>query len=498
MDRRAFIKTATLGTSALAMAPRLTRGARPGPHVGVQISPQNLFDEGVERTLDQLQALGAVNTLYLLAYAYYGASRRPPELLADHGVPRRDERERSLPRVWLRTHEDFYRDTNLRHQPNREEFEYGDRDPFLELRAPLEARGMKIIARWYEPSSLGQVLVNGSPSIRNWEQVLVVDVDGARGSAPCWNHPNYRAWIRATVLDVLTHYDVDGIQYGAERVGPLSRMLFGRRGKPACFCEHCIAANRKRGYDVKWARRGYRALYETMQALMGGAQAPNGTITTLLGLFQQFPEILGWNYQWLQADNEIQRMVFDAARSVKPDAEVVRHVDHQRSSWDIVYRAAVPYADMEGTCDWIKPILYHRVFGPRLRRWKLEREHAGLTRELTLPQSLDLFYALFQYERATYPGWEALDAGMPPDYVYLETKRAVAGTGGRVPVASGIGLDVPFGGAPCPADPEETYRATRLAFQAGARGVVASREYEEMRFSSLKAFGDAVREEAQG
>jgi hypothetical protein len=41
---------------------------------------------------------------------------------------------------------------------------------------------------------------------------------------------------------------------------------------------------------------------------------------------------------------------------------------------------------------------------------------------------------------------------------------------------------------------DAVYQATRKAFEAGASGVVASREYEEMKVEHLRAFGRAVRE----
>jgi len=45
-------------------------------------------------------------------------------------------------------------------------------------------------------------------------------------------------------------------------------------------------------------------------------------------------------------------------------------------------------------------------------------------------------------------------------------------------------------------DPDTVYRATRRALEAGASGVVASREYEEMKVEHLRAFGRAAREGA--
>ena len=107
---------------------------------------------------------------------------------------------------------------------------------------------------------------------------------------------------------------------------------------------------------------------------------------------------------------------------------------------------------------------------------------------------MELFYALFNYDKAGFPTIDKLDKGIPPEYVYLETKRAVDATGGELPVASGIGIDIPWNGKPYPSNPDSVHEATQMAFEAGAKGVVASREYDEMQFKNLKAFGNAVRD----
>ena len=45
-----------------------------------------------------------------------------------------------------------------------------------------------------------------------------------------------------------------------------------------------------------------------------------------------------------------------------------------------------------------------------------------------------------------------------------------------------------------PDDPESVYQATLKAFEAGAHGIVVSREYEEMKVANLRAVGRAFRE----
>ncbi len=150
------------------------------------------------------------------------------------------------------------------------------------------------------------------------------------------------------------------------------------------------------------------------------------------------------------------------------------------------------YEEMAPYSDFIKLILYHGVLGWRIKNWYLERFQRTILSELSLEQSLDLYYAFFGYDRNTEPKVEDLeDEGFSPNYVYRETRRSVASAGGKTKIYSGIGFNVP--GGP-PEDPEKIYQATLKAFEAGAGGIVVSREYEEMRVPNLRAVGRAVRE----
>jgi hypothetical protein len=491
-SRRGMLQTS--GLAALGSIARRAETQRFQPFIGVQIAPYSLFDEGIEHCLDLLKNTAQINALVLYTHNYYGALGRPPEVLApDHGVPVRDERKRKLPRAWIRHREEFYQDTPLRHQVIDSSYEYHDRDLFTELVKPAQERGIEIFARILEPQAS-----NGIGKIINWETVLTKDIDGKRGRGPCWNHPHYREWILATVCDMFTHYRLDGIQYGSERVGPLSEVLY-RGTIPTCFCEHCVNSNKEKNIDAERARTGYRNLYELMQQVSKRDLPTDGVFTSVLRIMQQYHEVLAWNYQWLQADEEIGRLVYDAIKTIKPNAQVGRHVDHQRSSWDIFYRAAVSYGDMAKCADFIKPILYHDILGPRLRWWVLDRMKDRILGDLTLEQSLDLFYSVMNLNSDLEPSLNELnDQGMSPDYVYRETKRAVDGVEGSAAIYSGIGFDVPWhspkGQVHFPSAPEQVYQATLRAFEAGAQGIVASREYSEMRVNNLKAIGKAVSE----
>ena len=207
--------------------------------------------------------------------------------------------------------------------------------------------------------------------------------------------------------------------------------------------------------------------------------------------------MLSWDYQWFQSDEEICTEVHRIAKSIRPEIDSGRHVDHQRCSWDFFYRSAMSYEQMSANADFIKPIIYHESMGPRLRWWVLDRMKDRVLHDLSIEQSLNLFYQLFGHDPQVMPDLAHLDQkGLGPEYVYRETLRCKQAVKEKAKVYTGIGVDIPWylpkGMEPRPSDHEQLTLAVERAFNAGADGVLASREYNEMRLSSLAAFGRGV------
>ncbi|TDB62725.1 hypothetical protein EZE20_17470 [Arundinibacter roseus] len=464
--------------------------------VGIQMAAHSLYDEGIERTLDFLNKDAAINTLMIYSHTYYGIDKKPMQVLArDHfGLIPKNLANRKLPYVWVRHHEPAFKDTTLRHAPPQEGMEFFKQDIFKDIAAPARQRNMQVYARMLEAGDS-----RGSDGIKNYDKVKTVTVYGKVGKGACWNHPEYRQWIYATMQDMFETYELDGLQYGAERTGPLSNLVF--KGEvPTCFCEHCRRRNQQKGIDPDRATEGYRLLYEYIKKVEAGKDDSADTvIVNVFKFMQRYPEILSWNYQWFRADEEIQQEMFNRVKRVRAQAKVVRHIDHQRSSWDIFYRSAVDYSEMTASADYIKPIVYHDVYGPRLRHWVIEEWNKRIFRDMTEEQVLDMFYAWMGYSKSSRVALDRLDTeSMGPSYVFDEISRCVKAVNGKIPVIAGIGIDVlrhsPAGMMPQLSDPEILKQAVFKAIEAGAGGLLASREYDEMRHSSLRAFGQAVRQ----
>jgi len=465
--------------SAISAAPRF---------VGIQMGPHTMLDEGIEPCLDLIGETAGINAVLTYSHAFHGDLRKPARALAtDHGKPPRVNRS-PLPSVWVRHHDRYFRNTRLRVLPPDSGLEYAGRDLFAEMVEPARRRGMKVYAR---------VLESSGRSIENFSSAVTVDVYGNPTRVGCWANPDYgNLWV-AIAEDLFRSYDLDGFQWGAERMGPLMNVILPWNDTPpTCFCEHCVARGKEKGIDPARAREGFRQLFEYVRKLMAGEpKPPEGVFTVFLRHLIRYPEILAWQYQYRLSRERVMKDMYDVIKSVKPGAQVGWHIDHQPSSWDPVYRAEMSYEEMAPYSDFIKLILYHGVLGGRIRSWYLERFQRTVLSELTLEQSLGLYYALFGYDKNVEPKVNELAAkGFSPDYVYRETRRSVASANGKTKIFSGIGFDVP--GSP-PEDPELIYQATLKAFEAGAGGIVVSREYEEMRVPNLRAVGRAVRELAR-
>src|SRR6185503_8425326 len=124
------------------------------------------------------------------SHGYNNAFVKPLRSRADHGIPLKDNAGRKFPLVWVKPHDQYYKDTTLRHQLVDASFEHARRDLFAEIAEPARKRGMKVFAR---------VLESGGSTIANFSKVVTRDIDGRPTNTACWNHPEYVAFWAATM-----------------------------------------------------------------------------------------------------------------------------------------------------------------------------------------------------------------------------------------------------------------------------------------------------------
>ena len=133
-----------------------------GTFNGIQMGPHTMLDEGIEHTLDLIAETAGITAVMPYSHAYNAALVKPLRDRADHGVPLTDNTGRRFPLVWVRTHDEYYRETTLRHPARDPRDAHADRDLFQEMIAPARARRMKVYARVLESSAMSRVVANYS------------------------------------------------------------------------------------------------------------------------------------------------------------------------------------------------------------------------------------------------------------------------------------------------------------------------------------------------
>jgi hypothetical protein len=111
--------------------------------------------------------------------------------------------------------------------------------------------------------------------------------------------------------------------------------------------------------------------------------------------------------------------------------------------------------------------------------------------DLSPEQVLELTYSVMKYHDV--PLDQLAKAGLSPEYVRLETQRAVS-QAGPMKIWPGVDVDIPTAATSKKTRPEDVYAAVKAAFAGGAHGVLLSRKYSEMRLDNIRAAGRAVRE----
>jgi hypothetical protein len=282
--------------------------------------------------------------------------------------------------------------------------------------------------------------------------------------------------------------------YGAERSGPLPNLLT-KGMAPGCFCPHCLANGEAQGINAQRARAGFEELHCFILDCISGESKPiDGYFVTFLRILLKHPEILAWEYAWHRSKEAVAREMYGVVKAIRPSVQVGWHVYHA-VTWDPIYRAEMDYSEISTYADWIKPVVYHDIAGVRIKNRFVDPLSRTIAGDSSPERVLMLIYRLMGYDDDVEAALEDIVAqGMSSDYVYREVRRCVRQA--KVPVYAGVGFDVPTDGNPIRSDPERVYQATCRAFEAGAKGLVVSREYDEMRIENLEAVGRAVRDTA--
>jgi hypothetical protein len=391
-------------------------------------------DEGVEKVLDDLQEKAGVNVLMPAVFTYgrgLAGRQTPGQPLPDHGVQQYDEIHGGS---YAKLHPEFSAKSVIQ---NVRAPELGNFDILADVIPKAKARRMQTYCLFEE--AYNPCLIPG------FEKIAEVDLHGQIGGSTCLNNPEARNFLVALVEDWFKYNELDGMMWESERQGPLNNTL--------------------------------------------GAHF--GTFVSLWRLLLEYPELLTWQKFWFRSQEEVYGLLYYAVKAINPKAQVGWHIMHL-VTMSPFYQADQDFARIAKTADFLKPCAYNNCAGPRFARY-IRNAQSTVFRDLTPDEVLEFHYRLLGYEHEA-----SLDrlptTGMSAQYVARETRRALAGVNGAVPIYPGIDIDIPTALDEKRTQPADVRAAVQAAFRAGAQGVVLSRKYAEMKLTNLAGAGQALRE----
>ena len=494
LDRRAFIGLSAAfaalisrsGHSQAIPAPRVTNVPVKNRKnfVGIQVRAFSWVDEGVDQVLDNIQQKGDVNTVWAYTFSYGEArlQKNGPVPLPDHGKPGNTV----AGGAFYDYDPQYFQNTILKDFRSKV---YGNFNVIQAVAAKAKARGMSFFA--WDLNNPGPTL---NDTIPNYSEVSEVDVWGRRTNRPCFNNPDYQAFLSGKVESLLLGYpsEIDGIAWGSERMGPFENMIRGVT-TPTCFCRYCQARARELDISVRRAQQGYRALAEFLQKAERNQRPTDGYFVTFWRLLLKYPEILSWESLWTDSFQFVQAQLYGQAKAIAPAKPFGFHI-MQTMTFSPFYRAEEDYTKRRNFADFLKLATYNTAGGARLATY-LKRLSETIFHDATPPEFIDFYYRIMNYQEAPYDKLAA--TGLSPEYVARETQRALEGVAGEVQIYPGIDINVPTllkNHAPVAQTTPATVRASiQAALGAGADGVILSREYAEMWLANLTAGGDELR-----
>ncbi len=495
LSRRDFIRTAGAISAVAAFSPSAAAaevgsfGNTGAKMIGMQIGAVSFVDEGIDQVLDVLQERGAVNTLFVAAFTYgRGLAGRqiPGQPFPDHGVQESDEKTFHGGN-YATPHAEFYRNTCLKETRAPD---HGDLDILQAVLPKAKNRGLKVFCECEDA---------WRSDVPGYKDVVEVDLHGRKAGGQCLFHPDVRNFWTGLVTDYCKSYDIDGILFFNERNGPLLNALGASHaqsissGRVTCFCEHHRRAARQYSIDPDRAQAGYRKLDEFVQAALTGQRPSDGYFVEFWRLLVENPEILAWDRLFDIGKHQVLAEVRAAVKAVRPELQVGFHLEHV-NSFNPIFRATRRYEELADKADFLKVVVYNNCGGERYAHF-IQNVGSTVFRDVPKEVLLEFNNHLLNYEKEA--GLKELpQAGLSPDYVARETKRALAGVKGKCRILPGIDIGIPTGRDSRKASPEDTYAATTAALKAGADGLILSRKYSEMRLANIAAAGKAVREGA--
>jgi hypothetical protein len=511
ISRRQFVRTASLAAAAVSSGVGLvsasaqsspdastTNGNR--PMIGFQAEVPYLLEYGINRFLDDVQTRASVNTLFLHG-SLYDASWA--------GL----DRSSNPTGNFATANPQYYRDVGMTpHGLSPGDFNLPD--AMQKITAETRKRGMKIFFWVIED--------NRTPlRIKGMDRLYEIDLHGRRTGGhpggPCLNNPYFRNLISSSIEDYIRSYDIDGLQRGSERQGPMSNALgawhhgsISDPGRTSCFCEYCTAKAKQQGIDIDRVKAGFLALEPYVRNGRAGKRPADGYYVEFWRILLRHPELLTWQTFWSDSMREMQREFYTKAKSIRPEVQIGFHIWHN-IAFNPVYRAEQDYRPYTEYADFLKPVVYDNPAAERMTSYVYSASQ-NIYGDLSRQQMLDFEYSVMNFKEDSYDRiigepdsvYESQLRGLgmndtpqgkferfSSDYVLRETKRAVeALAGSRTRVWPGVGIDVVLKNS----TPESVRDVVHAVFDGGGTGMVLSTSHAAMRPENLSSVGATLRE----
>ncbi len=485
ITRRNFVNTG-IGISAGAIIPSIL------PHIGkaetvskeqtgkkmigMQVGAVSFIDEGVNKVLDILQERGQVNTLFLATFTYGRgiAGRQMPGFpFPDHGKQEYDVDYHGG--NFAKSHPQYYTKTVLKETRSPD---HGDWDILEKVIPEARKRGLKIYA-WNEDQ--------WNWTLPNIQKLQEFNLNMELSPNVCDYNPEYRNFITGLTRDHCASYDLDGLMWGSERQGPLNNALLGSR--VACFCSFHRKAALDRGIDVERAMEGFKKLVDFTTKAKAGQKPIDGYFVEFWRIMTDYPEIIAWEKLWTDGNRATHSDIFKAAKEARPQVHVGFHIMHA-ISFNPFFRAEKAYEQF-AYADFLKPVIYNICGGSRYANY-INNIGSTMFGDLSKEKVLEINNQFLNY--GDMPSLSELPKqGLPADYVFRETKRALDSVKGKIKIYPGIEIDIPAVPENKQTKPEDVYSSTTAALKAGAHGIIFSRKYSEMYLANISGGGDAVK-----
>jgi hypothetical protein len=330
-----------------------------------------------------------------------------------------------------------------------------------------------------------------------YPQAAQVDCYGKIRKYSCVNKADWRKFQMSVHADIFSqHPYLTGFLFMHERHSPLLPVFFpgGWLGEfnPGCFCPDCCRLGESRGINVAKAREGFKALVNLYKHKPAD-ELRDGAMVAFWRIISEYPEIMAWEKLQWDSFHSYRMDIAKAIREAKPEVSIGYHFQHNGLSGNLPWRAGDDPSKAKDFADWIKPSIYPGCSGRRYYGL-LKRSRKTFLMDLNEQTAHDALSEWFN--RSSENGQKMLDdpsreqSAFTPEWALSETKRFTEGAA-PLPNYAGLGIGIPGGEK---ADtPELISACTEACFKGGAKGIMISRHYSEVKPKLLKAAGDVIK-----